>query len=268
MKKDITTKEAIQTITKDIATHILQLNIDNDIKFIDKELKRVEKREADIVALCKIDGKKSILHIEIQNNNDKTMPLRMLRYFVDIYQKYENLPVFQYLIYIGKDKIGMKNSIITTNMNYTYNIVDMHKIDCQRLLKLDSPDALVLAILCDFKNKDELDIITYILRRLKELIKDDENRLGKYLLILETFSQNRDLCEKLKEAEKMLRNIEYEKLPSYEIGLEDGLEKGLEKGKIESAIIMIDRYGINIKDVSKDLGLPVELLKKRLKSKK
>ena len=45
MQKDITIKEIIQSITKDIAKYILHINIDDNIKFIDKELKRVEKRE-------------------------------------------------------------------------------------------------------------------------------------------------------------------------------------------------------------------------------
>ena len=50
MKKDITTKETIKTITQDISKYILHLDV-TDIKFIDKELQRIEKREADIVAL-------------------------------------------------------------------------------------------------------------------------------------------------------------------------------------------------------------------------
>ena len=129
MHKDITTKETIQTITKDIATYILKLQIKN-IRFIDKELKRVEKREADIVALCNIDDKDSILHLEIQNNNDSLMPKRMLRYYVDIKTKYPKLNIYQYLIYIGKQKLTMKDNIKDKNLNYRYNIIDMHDIDC------------------------------------------------------------------------------------------------------------------------------------------
>jgi hypothetical protein len=103
MKKDITTKETIKTITQDISKYILHLDV-SDIRFIDKELQRIEKREADIVALCKIDGIESILHLEIQNSNDRSMPKRMLRYYTDIKHLYENLPLHQYLIYIGKPK--------------------------------------------------------------------------------------------------------------------------------------------------------------------
>ena len=62
MKKDTTTKDTIKTIAQDLAKYILELNV-SDIEFIDKELQRVEKREADIVAKCKIDGNLEILHI-------------------------------------------------------------------------------------------------------------------------------------------------------------------------------------------------------------
>ena len=45
MKKDIITKEAITAITEDIAFYLLDLTI-TDVEFVDKELKRVEKRLA------------------------------------------------------------------------------------------------------------------------------------------------------------------------------------------------------------------------------
>ena len=70
MKKDITTKEALKAITEDIAIYLLGLQIDN-VEFVDKELLRIEKREADIVATCLINNSPSIIHLEIQNDNDK-----------------------------------------------------------------------------------------------------------------------------------------------------------------------------------------------------
>ena len=92
MKKDIISKEAIKTLAIDIAFYILKLNV-KKLKFVDKELKRIEKREADIVAQCEIDGIEQILHIEIQNSNDKLMPRRMLRYYTDIKTQFQNLEV-------------------------------------------------------------------------------------------------------------------------------------------------------------------------------
>ena len=275
MKKDVVSKETIKTIAQDISKYILNIDV-KDIEFIDKELQRVEKREADIVAKCKIDNKKAILHIEIQNGNDKIMPNRMLRYYTDIKLLYPNLPIYQYLIYIGKPKLSMRDKIEEENINYKYNIIDMHKIDCQKFIELDTPETLVLSILCDFKERDELEIITYIIKRLEKLTQKDEHKLGKYMLILETLSTNRDLKEKIKEAEDMLRDIKYEDLPSYEIGLErgynngisQGLSQGISQGIFETAIKMIDKFNLSIDEVIKELNIKREELLEYMKNRK
>ncbi len=276
MKKDIITKETIQAITYDIATYILKIDISRDFKFIDKELQTIEKREADIVVLYKKDNEEKILHLEIQNSNDYTMPNRMLRYYVDIKSKYPKTEINQYLLYIGKEKLYMKDTIKDKNLSFQYSLVDMHNIDCEEFIKIDTPDALVLSILCDFKDKKDLDVLVYITQRLQELTKDDEHSLSKYMLILETLSQNRNLKDKLKKAEDMLRKINFEQLPSYEIGMERGIErgmergiergmeKGIERGKLETALLMIEDFKINPEEVSSKLDIPLNELLKRL----
>jgi predicted transposase/invertase (TIGR01784 family) len=272
MKKDITTKEAITAITEDIALYLLDLTI-TDIEFVDKELKRVEKREADIVARCKIDGKEQILHLEIQNSNDKTMARRMLRYYNDIKMGFEHLEVKQYIIYIGKAKLSMSDSIVDEYLKYHYTIIDMHNIDCEELIALDTPDALVLSILCDFKGRDELEVLIHITTRLTQLTKDDEHRLSKYMLMLETLSDNRDLKEKLEKAEEMLRTVKMEDLPSYSLGYkkaiieekDEWLSQGISQGIIETAITMIKEFNLSIEAVAKKLNISIDELKKHLK---
>jgi hypothetical protein len=131
-----------------------------DIEFVDKELQLIEKREADIVALCRVNGIKAILHLEIQNSNDKTMHRRMLRYYNDIKIRFESLRLYQFVVYIGKPKLSMSSTIVEDNLNFSYNLIDMHTIDCEKFLTMDTPDALVLAILCDFKGKNEKDVVS------------------------------------------------------------------------------------------------------------
>ena len=270
MQKDISTKETIKTITEDISKYILNLEV-SEIEFVDKELQRVEKREADIVAKCLVNGEEAILHIEIQNDNDATMPKRMLRYYTDITLRFDKLPVYQYLIYIGKPKLSMSDGIKGESIDHKYNLIDMHTIDCEKFIEMDTPDALVLSVLCDFKDKDALDILLYITKRLEELTKD-EHTLGKYMLILETLSTNRDLQEKLKEAEQMLREIKYEQLPSYEIGVERGLQQGMQQGvsqgTLQTAITLIQKFRLSIEDVAKELNISFVELKKHLEKEK
>ncbi|MEE9397220.1 MAG: hypothetical protein V3V31_09440 [Methylococcales bacterium] len=231
-KKDIISKQAIRHIAVDLATYLLNLDIEPDsLELLTTEQQRVEDRRADLVARVVDRQRKTpyILHIEIQNDNDKKMPLRMLRYYTDIRLQYPDDALRQYLIYIGKDKLTMAKGVVEPDHHYHYTIIDMHTIDCATFLQHDNPDALILAILCDFKGKPAQDVVNFITTRLHYLLKDDSRRFREYLYMLEVLSENRDLKQYIKEAEKMITDIEVEKLPSYELGMEKGVEKGIEK---------------------------------------
>ncbi len=79
-QKDIISKAILRNIAKDVATHILKIEIQDDMELIDKEFTRIEKRDADLV----FKNGNDIVHIEIQNNNHFQMHHRMLRYYSDI----------------------------------------------------------------------------------------------------------------------------------------------------------------------------------------
>lgn len=271
MDKDITMKEVLKTLAEDIALYILNIEV-GDLHFVDKELKRIEKRECDLVATCLINGKKQILHIEIQNDNDAKMANRMLRYYTDIRTQFPELKINQYVIYIGKGKLTMPSSIQESSLDYSYQLIDMYQIDCESLIQLDTPDSLVLSVLCDFKDKNELDVLTFLLTRLRQLLSHDKHQLDRYLLMLDTLSDNRHLKPVLKEAKQMLRNIQLEKTATYEVayerGAEDGLtkgkiqgiEEGVMQGKIQSALAMMEKMDLSAEEVAETLDIPLEEL--------
>ena len=167
MNKDITSKKIIKRLIKTISSLFFNLKTQN-IELIDKEFERIESKRADILAL--IDNSK-ILHLEIQTSYDKKMPLRMLRYYTDIKLFYD-LPILQSVIYLGKG--NLKSELKDIGLNYSYNLIDMKKIDCELFLNQNSPEAVVLSILCDFKDKNELDVVKYILEKLKVLTNEKE----------------------------------------------------------------------------------------------
>jgi hypothetical protein len=152
-EKDIISKEVIRHLAVDLATYLLQLDIDPDsLQLIETEQQRVEDRRADLVArVCERGGEPFILHIEIQNNNDPDMPWRMLRYLTDIGLRHRDEPIRQYLIYIGEATNAMPSGLNRPGLVYEYHLLDMRTLDCGRFLNQRNPDALVLAILCDFK---------------------------------------------------------------------------------------------------------------------
>lgn len=242
--KDIISKQTIGKLAADMATLLLGLDIDPDqVEILETEQQRVEIRRADLVARM-VDRQKQqafILHIEIQNNNHPAMPLRMMRYYTDIKLQWSNEPVQQYLIYIGERKLSMSNEQREAAFTYRYQILDMRTVDCAMLLAKDTPEALVLAILCDFKDRPATDVVQYIVQRLYTLCHDDEKGFRNYLTMLEVLSENRQLKQQIKEAETMLTQIKIENLPSYELGEAKGRmlgkEEGIRVGKKEGRIL-------------------------------
>jgi predicted transposase YdaD len=268
LKKDIILKDVLKSIVKDIGKYFLNLQIDT-LEFIESEFERVENRRADIVA--KINDE-FILHLEIQNNNHNKMNYRMLRYWLDI-REISNLPIKQYVVYIGKDDLNMHSKVIEENIDYGYTLFNIKTIDCELLFREDSPDALVLAVLCDFKDKNPKDVIKYIISRLRHHLEKNSDELRKYFLILEELSTNRNLQESVKEIE-MLSDIRYEDLPSYEIGVEAGILKGMQEGiqqAKQTLVFNLLKNGLDEKLIASSAEISeeeIQQIKKQLKGLK
>ena len=93
----------------------------------------------------------------------------------------------------------------------------------------------MLALLCDFGDRDPQLVVNDIFLRLRALRGDSEKRLREYIDMIEVLSENRDLKPYIREAERMLTQVDVTRLPSYELGMEKGMEKGMERG-IEKGI--------------------------------
>lgn len=235
--QDIVSQETIRRIAIDLAVYLLGLEIDPDsLELLDTEQQRIEDRRADLVVRLRErpSGEPFLLHIEIQSHNEPLMPWRMLRYLTDVQMRHPGQRLRQYLIYIGGEPLRMADRIEQPELSYRYGLLDMRRVDCERLLAQDNPDALVLAILCDFRGRDPQGVVNEIFRRLQAHLGDNPKRLREYIDMIEVLSENRDLKTQIKEAEAMLTQIDVKRLPSYELGLEkgwkDGMEVGLERG--------------------------------------
>jgi len=265
--KDITTKEILKNLARELSIYILNLDIDEQIELIDKEFTRVEKKEADLL----FKSGKKIIHIEIQNDYHKDMIKRMLRYYSDILFDYDKCDIYQFVIYIGKKRVKMRDSIVRDKISYGYTLIDMRDIPCQKFIESSNPSAISLSILCDFGDRDKQEVVNTI---IKKLIDSCGNSIEfyKHLKIIEILSSNRNLEEKVKEGEKML-SVDIERMPSYQIGLEHGMEKGREKGREEGIEKGIERakmedakkmimIGLDIETIHKVTELPIDKIKK------
>lgn len=150
--KDIISKRILKILVRDFARYLFGLPVVK-VALLETQTQRVEERRSDLLAKVKLaDGESFLLHIEIQNGNDTHMPGRMMRYLSDIILDHPGHIVRQYLVYIGKDPMTLRNGVDMPDVRYRYRLIDMHTIDCEEFLRQDAPDAWVLAVLCDFKN--------------------------------------------------------------------------------------------------------------------
>ena len=258
--KDITSKNILKAIVLDMARYLLDMPLDS-AELLETETQRVEDRRADLVVKARQNQKEFVLHLEVQNNNQSNMPLRMLRYYTDIALNWPGYEVIQYLVYIGKAPLVMPSGIDRQNHFYQYHTIDMRQLDGSQFLIQKDPRAVVLAILCDFKDRDKRSLVRQILRRIAELTQQNESHYRECVLMLEILSQNRDLTKLVKEEESMISDFKLEELPSYEIGWEKGIEKGIEKKQIE-IILKAHAAGLNIAMISQITGLSEQEIRK------
>ncbi len=239
-EKDIVSKDILKRLAVDIARLLLHLKVDR-AEIVETEYQRIEDRRADLVAEMEGEEGRFLLHVEIQNGNDPRMAWRMLRYRAEIGHARPEADIRQYLIYIGREPLAMADGIRQQGLDYRYGILDMRRVDCAGLIAQDNPDALVLAILCDFKDRPAREVVHYILARLRALLSENESRFREYVRMLEILSTNRDLEHVLEEEEKMLSQVELTRLPSYRLGIEQGIEQGIERGSRQEALQMLER---------------------------
>jgi predicted transposase YdaD len=260
---DIISKQLIRQLVQDMAHYILGLEL-TVIKELSTESQRIEQRRADIVMLVQsLDGEEFVLHLELQNRNDTQMPYRNLRYYSEMRLAGINEPIRQFVIYTGKPKLNMPDGIEDNGWNYRYTLIDMHQLDCERFIHQNTAEALVMAVLCDFQGRDEADILKELIRRLAQVSGEDQKGFRDHLKMMEHLSQNRGLTDKFKTVEvEMLREIELENLPSYQIGVEkgrqegidEGMEKGMDAERRQIAINCINE-GMAVESIMKIIGL-------------
>jgi hypothetical protein len=199
----------------------------------------------------------SILQIEIQTSDPKSMIKRMLIYYGFLYHDY-GIPVKQYVLYIGKKRgAKMPTSIKHENLDFQFNLVNISDLDHNDFLYSNRPEDVVIAILCDFKEKSAERIIETILMRLK-LLSVDDLALGKYLKQLEILSNLRNLqALTIKKLSTMSFIYDLETDIRYKQGFEIGTKLEREKAQLEREKAQLERERLE-----KEIQVTLERLEK------
>jgi hypothetical protein len=200
--------------------------IDGKARVLPTEIRFVKSFYPDI--LLEIGGK--IIHIEIQVQQDKTLPERMLDYFYIIRKKYRKAPT-QIVLFVGKgnpptSKFEIKDEFQMQNLSFNFVVLDMKKIDPDVFIKSDKPEEVIVGILSG-KFKDKPKIIKKVKERIVEIVKNEEE-IAKYIDSISFLAGLFDIEIKVKP---MPIEVDIRKTFLYKWGREEGIKEGIKEGE-------------------------------------
>jgi hypothetical protein len=193
--------------------------IGKKVKVISAEIRLVKTFRPDI--LIEADGK--IIQVEIQAQQDKTLPLRMFRYYYAILEKYKKEPT-QIVLFVGKGN-PPPSEYKTPKLALKYEVLDMKKIDPDVFIRSKKPGEVILGVLAG-KFKDKPKIIKKVKKRIVEILKNEE-KIIKYIDSISFLAGLFDIEIKVKP---MPIQVDIRKTFLYKWGKEEGLKEGKQEG--------------------------------------
>jgi hypothetical protein len=161
-----------------------------------------------------------IFHIEIQAQQDKDLPERMLIYSLAIKEKFGQKPV-QIILFVGKGNPPppfFKDEFTI----HKFIVLDMKKIDPDEFIKSDKPEEVIVGILAG-KFKDKPEIIKKVKKRIVEIVKSEE----KIIKYIDSISFLAGLFDVKIEIKPMPIQVDIRKTFLYKWGREEGLKEAI-----------------------------------------
>jgi len=215
-------KEIFSKAAGKIISVVTGEKIEEELGNITGEIKLIKSLRPDLL----FRSKEKIFHIEIQVQQDKTLPERMLIYSVAIKEKFEKFPT-QIVLFVGKG--NPPTSVFRTEFTiHKFKVVDMKKIDPDEFIKSNKPEEVIIGILAG-KFKDKPEIIRKVKKRILEILKNEEEII-KYI---DSISFLAGLFDVKIEVKPMPIQVDIRKTFLYKWGEEEGEKRGFEKGKKE-----------------------------------
>ncbi|MFZ8805209.1 MAG: hypothetical protein ACO2PO_19850 [Candidatus Calescibacterium sp.] len=216
---DLVLKEIFSRAIGKIISIATGEKIEEKLEDINREVKLLKSLRPDMLFKA---GEK-IFHIEIQAQQDKTLPKRMLLYSVGIEEKFGKEPV-QIVLFVGKGK--PPPSVFRTEFKtLKFKVVDFKKIDPDEFLKSDKPEEVVLGILAG-KYREKPEVFKKVVRKISKIVKN-EKELLKYMEDISFLGGLFDVEIKL---EPMPIQIDIRKTLFYKWGEREGEKRGIAKG--------------------------------------
>jgi predicted transposase YdaD len=238
-------KEESETLIKAIATKVLGISSFSNTQPVTASLQKTLERDPDwLRRVCHANPKDDyIFHGEVHGKDEAIILDRDLVYYALLWHNY-HLPVRQVVVYIGRKKkiTHIKSELKLLNLGFKIEVINMHEVPYDLFINSSIPEEVMLAILCDFKDKTKEEIVTQILKRIKHLNKSDLN-LQKNLVQLEIISSLRNLQPLLT---KILATMPITFDIRKDLRFKEGKQEGRQEGRQEEALIKDQSFVINL----------------------
>ena len=151
-------------------------------------VQHTQEREPDILERVQLrDGTKKALHVELQLKDEQDMNFRLADYCIMLLRIDPNMPIEQYVIYLGNEKPKYITGFFeNNNMTFRYNVISFSDIPYELLLKSDIPEVIVFAILGNLGKTSPKDVAIAAAQRINALEAGElkKKKLFKQLRII------------------------------------------------------------------------------------
>lgn len=248
-------KESFQSVFLHSSQRLLGLDLRHAlVTKMDPTINRPTHREVDFLRHVKMpDGEKFLLHIEFQTEDHKHMHLRMAEYRAMLQSNYD-LPVRQYLIYLGQAPSKMQSRLPEAYQIIEYTMIALRELKPEHFLHSESPDEIIYAILSNYSRDQAKQVVAKVLERLHALQLNAQD-LKKYIQYLLTLGQLRKLDKQvIKEVQAMPITIDITQNALFKQAFAEGVEKTKKQSII--GLLKLDKF--SIEDIAKGLDVSEE----------
>jgi predicted transposase YdaD len=222
---DLILKEIFSKAANKIIWLATGRKVEGKLKMFPAEIRLAKSFYTDI--LFEIGGE--MFQIEIQVQQDKTLPERMFKYYYAIVEKYKKEPT-QIVLFVGRGK-PPPSEYKTYKLTLKYEVLDMKRIDPDVFIKSRKPEEVIVGVLAG-KYRERSEVFSKVVKRISEIVKN-EKELLKYMNDINFLASLFDIKIKVKP---MPIQIDIRKAPFYRWGREEGFKEGKREGLKEGLV--------------------------------
>jgi predicted transposase YdaD len=202
-------------------------------KWLDVELPKVQNLRLDLLGET-VDG--GLVHLELQSSNDAAMPFRMVEYCLGVHRLFGRFPR-QILLYVGEAPMRMENKLRGPGLVFRYRLIDIRKLDGDRLLESEEVGDNVIAILAHLR--DDKEAVHKIVERIASLAMAERETALAQLMILAGLRHLSNAVEQ--ETRKMPIDLDIREHEVLGPMFREAEQKGRQEGRYEGEITILRR---------------------------